>query len=232
MRGKPEQYGYLPDGEVVRAEAVADQPVSAQTAEVDIGARQALTSRTFLHIALAFMCSGFIVTSVLTHVMPYLDSIDIARTTSGLLATIVPLASIPGRLGFGWMGDRLNKKMTAALGFVLLSVGLLFFGFAPVGGSWFLVLSLILIGVGYGANVIVTPALVGEYFGRTRFGTVLGFVIGAITVGTMVGPIVAGWAFDTWGSYQGVWFAYSALAIAAVVMVAGTPPVGNVIRPA
>ncbi len=232
VRNKPEQYGYLPDGEVIKAEVVSDQISLPQTAEVDIGAKQALTSRTFLHIALAFMCSGLMITSVLTHVMPYLDSIGIARSTSGLLASVVPLASIPGRLGFGWIGDRFNKKWTAAISFTLICLGLLFFSFVSIVGFWFLVLSLILIGVGYGANVIITPALIREYFGRARFGTVLGFTIGAITVGTMVGPTLAGWVFDTWGSYQGVWLAFSALAIAAAVIMARTPPVGNAIQTA
>ena len=97
---------------------------------------------------------------------------------------------------------------------------------------WFLVLSLILIGIGYGSNVIMTPALLREYFGRTRFGTVLGFTIGIITLGTIVGPTLAGWVFDTWGSYQGVWLAFSVLAIAAAVIMASTPPVGNTIQTA
>jgi MFS family permease len=218
----------LPDGESVKAEAVTDQFSLTQTDEVAIGARQALTSRTFVYMVLSFTCAVLIVTSVLTHVMPYLDSVGISRSTSGLLASTVPLASILGRLGFGWTADRFNKKKTAAVGFVLICLGMLFFGFVSIGGFWFLIPSLILIGIGYGSNVIMTPALLREYFGKARFGTILGFTIGIITFGIIVGPTLSGWVFDTWGSYQGVWLAYSALAIGGAVVIASTPPVRNV----
>ncbi|MFC1901472.1 MFS transporter [Chloroflexota bacterium] len=227
VRHKPEQYGYLPDGEIVGAEVVAEELGPAQTAEVAIGAKQALTSRTFLHMALAFMCGGLLSVSAVTHVMPYLDSVGIAVSTSGLLASAIPLASIAGRLGFGWIGDRLNKKGTTALSFVIMCLGLLLFSSVSIGRMWFLVPSLIIFGIGYGGNVIMTPALISEYFGRIRFGTILGFIMGSIMVGAMIGPPLAGWVFDTWGSYQGAWLGYCALSLAAAVVIASTPPVVN-----
>lgn len=232
VRHKPEQYGYLPDGEVSSARVAGEGLKPGQTAEVDIGAKQALASRTFWHIALALMCGGLAISAMVTHVMPYLSSIGIARSTSGLMASAIPVASIAGRLGFGWLGDRLNKRRTVALSFTLMSLGLFFFGYVASGGMWLLVPALILFGTGYGGNVSMTPALLREYFGRSRFGTILGFTFGIIMVGQIVGPPLAGWVFDNWGSYQGIWFAIAALVIAAIVIVVTTPPVGKAIRTA
>ena len=110
VRHKPEQYGYLPDGEVSSSEIPDEGLTSAQAAEEDFGAKQALKSSTFWHIALALMCLAIIVSAVITHVMPYLSSIGIARATSSLMAGAIPLFSISGRLGFGWLGDKLDKR--------------------------------------------------------------------------------------------------------------------------
>jgi MFS transporter, OFA family, oxalate/formate antiporter len=232
VRHKPEQYGYLPDGEAAGAETAAKKTSPAKANEADIGARQALRSRTFLHIALVFMYSSFIITAVTTHVMPYLDSVGIARSTSGILAGVVPVASIGGRLGFGWLGDRYNKKVITALGLALLFSGLLLFSGVSIGGLWFLLPSLILFGFGYGNSVVMTPNMIREYFGTKRFGTVIGFTMGAITIGGIGGPPLAGWVFDTWGSYQGAWLGFAALSMVTAVILLTTPRMGNAIQTA
>ena len=73
-------------------------------------------------------------------------------------------------------------------------------------------------------------ALVSERFSGQRFGTVLGFVIGVTHLGNLSGPPLAGWVFDKWGSYRGIWFAFSALAIVALVIVLTTPRFRNQIE--
>ena len=60
-----------------------------------------------------------VVAAVVTHVMPYLGSIGIGRSPSSLVATAIPLTSVFGRLGFGWLGDKISKKMVAAASFIM-----------------------------------------------------------------------------------------------------------------
>ncbi len=62
--------------------------------------------------------------------------------------------------------------------------------------------------------------LIREYFGRDHFGTIFGFSSGILMLGSIIGPPVAGWVFDTWGSYKGIWLAFVALTIfSAIIMV-------------
>ena len=227
FRHKPEQYGYLPDGDSSKnLPAGGGQPL-AQGAELDIGVRQALKSRAFWHISLGMMCHMLAITAVVTHVMPYLSSIGIARSSSSFVASAVPLTSILGRLGFGWLGDRFNKKRMASLGFILASLGLIFFGFSATAGSRVLIPFIIFMGIGYGGPVPMMPALLREYFGRVRLGTLLGVCMGAAALGSMIGPPLAGWVFDKFGSYQVAWFAFAGLLIAGMVSLMTTPPVSR-----
>ena len=229
VRHKPEQYGYLPDGEVSSTIVVGERLTSTQSGEVDMRVKQALTSRAFWHIALTAMYQAFAVSAVVTHVMPYLSSVGIGRSVSSLMASAIPVTSIGGRLGFGWLGDRFDKRRVAAIGFALMALGLLFFGYVPTIGMWSLVPFIILFGTGWGANVPVRLALLREYFGRSRFGTILGFVFGVMMLGQIVGAPLAGWVFDKWGSYQGIWFVFAGLGVAALATMLTIPTLDSTI---
>lgn len=220
FRHKPEQYGKLPDGNLAEVKTSNDDdsgsaPLALDRA--DIGTRQALKSGVFWNIALTFACHVMLVTAVITHLMPYLSSVDIARSDSSIIAITVPLASIAGRLGFGWAADRSSRKLVSAIGFCMMGLGLVCFGSVGITGSWVLVPFLILFGIGYGGLNVMRPALVQEYFGRSSFGTIFGIIIGVSMAGSIGGPAVAGWAYDNWGSYQDMWFLMALVPMAAMV---------------
>jgi MFS family permease len=49
--------------------------------------------------------------------------------------------------------------------------------------------------------------MVREYFGRAAFGRLIGLVMGASALGGIIGPTLAGFIFDTTGSYYLTWVA-------------------------
>ena len=225
FRHKPEQYGYLPDGKQANEVTSDTSPSVAQPVEADIKAKQAFKSSTFWHLALAFTCQTTVVHATITHVMPYLSSIGIARSRSGLVATAIPLMSIIGRLSFGRLGDKLDKKLVTAGGFIMIGLGILCFGYAANAGVWLLIAFLVLYGIGYGGCTALRPSLIREYFGRTNFGTVFGLLMGMNMMGGIIGPPLAGWVYDSWGNYQGIWFAFTLLPVVAMASILTTTPV-------
>jgi sugar phosphate permease len=231
VRHKPEQYGYQLDGEAKNATVFNNSLAQAETAEVDIGTRQAFKSHTFWHIALALLCQVMILSTVVTHVMPYLSSVGIARTKSGLIAMAIPLASISGRLGLGWLGDRLDKRRVMAAAFAMMGGGLICFAFASSEATWLLVPFLILFGIGYGGNNTLRGSAIREFFGRSNFGAIHGLVIGIMMLGGIAGPPLAGLVFDKWGSYQPIWFVFTGLTVAAILLAVTTPKVSATIQP-
>ena len=82
-------------------------------------------------------------------------------------------------------------------------------------------------GIGFGAISPLRVSMLREYFGRSNFGTILGFAMGIMALGTVAGPPLAGWVFDNWGSYQGIWFAFAGLTIVVVIIIATTPAVNT-----
>ncbi len=230
VRHKPEQYGYLPDGEIDRKQEPGEDAglTSAQGIEVDVGVKQAMKSSVFWHLALGVVCHMFVIHAVIVHVMPYLSTIGIARSTSSLVASGLTVFSVVGRLSFGWFGDKYDKRWVIATGYAMLALSILLFGFVDAVGAWLLVPFLIFFGIGYGGPIPVFPAILREYFGRARLGTIFGLLAGVGAIGMAVGPPLAGWIYDSLGSYQIAWFAFAGVIIVGIVSTATAPSVGNI----
>ncbi|HEY51289.1 MAG TPA: MFS transporter [Dehalococcoidia bacterium] len=227
FRHRPEQYGYLTDGRKQSEVAYPSQEGLQQTVEVEMKVKQALKSGVFWRLALSRWYHMIATAAIITHVMPYLSTSGISRSLASLVATAVPLMSVFGRLGFGWLGDRSNKRLVATASFVMIGSGVLCFAYTSAASIWLLFPFIILMGIGYGSSNALLPSLGREHFGRTKFGSIYGVIEGIGTVGNMMGPVIAGWAYDNWGSYQKIWLLLAGLAIVAVISTFTITPVRN-----
>jgi sugar phosphate permease len=223
LRHKPEQYGYLPDGEASFEAAIDQAAVKVEPPSADFTTRQALAGRLFWHLGLALLIQFLVVSTVVVHVMPYLENAGISRGTASLVAMALPVISIVGRIGSGWFADRFNKKKTATALFASMAAGMFCWSFVTGATAWLIAPYLILVGVGWGGNAIIRVSITSEAFGRRRFGSILGLMMGLSAIGGIAGPFIGGWVFDMWGSYQYVWWLYTGLLVVAMVIIATLP---------
>jgi MFS family permease len=224
MRHRPEQYGYLPDGDtdpgLLNTGVTQAQEMVPETG---METRQALKSRVFWQLSIASACHAFLIGAVVTHMMPYMSSIGVDRATASIIALILPVASIVGRLNGGWLGDRYGRKQVFAVSFILMTIGTFIFGFIEISRMWLIVPFVLCMSLGWGGSVTTRLTLLREYFGRTSFGTIMGFMSGVMMVGNISGAPLAGWIYDTWGSYEGAWLGFGALTLLGAVMVITLP---------
>ncbi len=227
----------LPDASHPRSEAeFSPEPetrhgaAAAAIPEVDASVRQALHSRVFWHLVVAYFGFALVIVAVITHIMPYLTSVGMTRFHAGWVAMAMPLASIVGRLGLGWLADRWQPRLVILLAFLLVALGMVFFGLAQDQLNW-LVPFLLIFTIGYGGVIALRPSLVQEYFGRARFGTIFGFLMAASMFGGVVGPPLAGWVYDVTGQYQSIWFVYAGLVLVASLAIQTCPKPQSGVRP-
>jgi MFS family permease len=180
--------------------------------------REVLKNRSFLYLNFVEAIRMMIVSAVITHVMPYLSSVGIDRTTAGFVAAAMPLCSIIGRVGFGWLADIFPKRYVMALGFLIMSAGILLFGCLE-GKPWLIFPFLLLFSPSFGGTMVLRGAILREYFGKESFGKMIGFVMGSASIGGIIGPTLAGWGYDSLGSYRFIWLVFSGLTVLAVLLV-------------
>ena len=225
LRRRPEEYGLRPDG---RTEPAAERQAAPQQssyvrarAEATYNLGQALRTRVFWSLALAFGLRQFAVGAVGVHMVPYLigagTAPEVAATILGLAAT----TSVVGRLGFGWLADRVEKRYVAAVTMGLVGLGSLVLAY--VSAWWHIVFFVLFYAVGWGGGVPLMYAIRGEYFGRRAYGSISGSMDGVQMFGLVGGPVISGFIFDRTGSYFPAFAACAASALLAsgVMLVLG-----------
>jgi sugar phosphate permease len=215
-RNKPEDYGLLPDGKLPDSQAISPR---WQAPVVSIGVKEALNTRAFWSIGIAFMLQIAGVSAVQLHIMPYLASLEVERATGSLIAMFILIVSVPSRFTFGWLSDIFKKNHIAAASMVLTSVGLFLFSIFNGTSFAFIVGFIIIYGFGVGGQVTLMPPIIREYFGSKKFGTIFGLGGIFVTIGAVSTPPLAGWVFDTRGIYDPIWLVFScACMLGAIIM--------------
>ncbi len=214
VRDSPEQYGCLPDG------ASSDGPVIRDDSQA-VGSLmtiwEMLKDRSLLCLNLAEALRFMVLAAVVTHIMPYLSNTGIPRSTAGIIAAAIPLVSIIGRFAFGWLGDVFDKRYVTSLAFCLMAIGVFALPFVHMKSG--LALFLLSFPAGFGGITVLRGTILREYYEASTFGTMMGIMMGFAAAGGIIGPTLTGWAFDTFGNYQLVWFAFSLLLFLAIVLI-------------
>jgi len=213
IRNKPEQYGYLPDGELADGQIPEHE---IQHKKVEISFTEAVKKRSFLYLNLAEGMRFMVLSAVVLHIMPYLGSMGISRPTAGLVAAAIPLFSIIGRFAFGWLGDVFDKRCVIAVTFGFMGVGML--AFSHMQSKWAIYLFLLLFSPGFGGGAVLRGAILREYFGRDYFGKMIGILMGFASIGGIIGPTLAGCVFDTLGSYDFIWLVFAGCISLAIIL--------------
>ena len=137
------------------------------------------------------------------------------------------LFSIPGRIVFGWLGDRFDKRYVLITTYILQAIGV--FLLANIKSIDQVYIFLVVYGFGYGGAIPVYIAMRGEYFGRKAFATIQGIMQMILVIPTVVGPIFAGYVYDVTGSYYNAFMLFVILYIigAGILPFARRPKLKN-----
>jgi MFS family permease len=57
-------------------------------------------------------------------------------------------------------------------------------------------------GLGFGLSVPIRLAIVGDYFGRKNYGTILSLIMTVSAIYSVISPVAVGWGYDVLGNYR------------------------------
>ena len=217
LRSKPADMGLYPDGR--QPSAVTAQPEELLIARQGVSLKTALATSYFWFVAVSFLLGGIGETGVTQTQVPYLEDIGFPVAMAAATLTAVGLGSAVGKFGFGWLCDRLSAKYTRAIGLVFLLGGALILAnvklTTPPAVIW---LYTVIKGLGAGSWLPTMSMLVSRNFGLASYGTIFGLIAVSQSIGGGIGPLLAGYMYDSMGTYS---WAFIVFAIAfAVAMLA------------
>lgn len=215
MRHRPERYGLRPDGDppptppqpaaggkqpalpTAPAAAAVEQRVEERP---DYTIRQAIATSAFWCLAFAFGFRVMVTNAVQVHLAALLLDLGMSPLSAAGALGLLSALSIVGRLGMGYLGDRFEARRVYMAALVLMVLGMLVLSRADQ--PWYIVPFLALYAPAYGGLAALPGALRADFFGRRAFGTISGVMGPITTLGTMLGPLFAGYVFDTTGTYR------------------------------
>ena len=217
----PEYYGMLPDGDHLKLKK-GEAPVALDYG-YDFTPKEALKTKSFWMMLMAFMLNGGTLAMITIHQMAFHQSLGIdalaAAGILGLMATI----SLGGRFLTVTLGNKYTERQYIMLGYVLRTIGLVIFIYArtiPI-----IMMFALFYGVGYGITIPAQTSLRANYFGRKAYATITGYTTMFTAITNVAYPVFAAWIYDTTGSYiQAFWIVTALQAFAIVFMYMARKP--------
>ncbi len=188
--------------------------------------KEALRTKAFWVLALAIGLRLMAQSALTVHFVPMLVSRGVGEGTAAILVSVAAFVRLPAVIVGGLVADKWSRSKASAVAMVLGIAAAVYITFGPSGLLTAIIFAILFAGA-ESCNT-VTWALVGEFFGRRNFATLRGIVTLVQSVMSFLGPIVAGFVYDTTQSYR---IAFIAIALTYVlaamlywVMRAPAPP--------
>ncbi len=213
---KPEEIGLHVDGmdadqRAASRAADADRGRISQSTEVDFTANEAMRTMAFWMISLGHASALFVVGAVMVHLFLHLtESFGYSDGRAAFFLGLMTAFQILGQVGGASLGDFVSKRLIVIACMGMHAVGLLLV--AHLNATWAVVAFCALHGTAWGTRGPLMQAIRADYFGRTSFGTIMGFSSLIVMLGTTLGPLIAGILYDRYGSYE---LAFTIIAIIA-----------------
>ena len=209
----PEDMGLSPDGETPRPMPTHGPLPGATLSE-------ALHSSVFwlLTASLSLVLLGS--TVVFVHQIAFLIGRGYNAVLAATLSGMLGLVSLPGRYALNALSSRISPQKLLMLSIVTQAAGLVVLVLAP-SLEW-IILYVVMYGVGYGAFSPLRASVMAEHFGRRAYGSITAAQGIPMAICAGLGPLAVGWLYDMLHHYEAAFwlcavaFLFAAIGIAIV----------------
>ena len=201
------------------AAPLAGKPAVTSGAQQPIGSalREALGEKGFHLLFWGFFVCGFHIAMLTVHLPSFVTDAGLKPEQGMTALALIGLFNIVGTLGAGWLGGRISKKYLLSSIYAIragLIAMLVLLPLSPV------TLYVFACGIGllWLGTVPLTNGLVGQIFGMQYAATLSAIVFFGHQIGSFIGVWLAGYLYDTTGSYSGAFLASIALGVFAAIV--------------
>jgi predicted MFS family arabinose efflux permease len=171
----------------------------------------------YLYLTAGFFVCGWHVAFIAVHLPAYLADGGISAGVAAWCLALVGLFNVIGSYTAGVLGGRFSKKYCLSFLYAARSVLILVFIMVPLSVTSALIFSAVM-GLLWLSTVPLTSGLVAQIFGLRYMATLFGIVFFSHQVGSFLGVWLGGYLYDTYGSYDLIWWLSIALGLIAALL--------------
>jgi MFS family permease len=189
----------------------------SRTEATGFSVRQCLALRSFWLTAVAFFLLGTMSTGIAIHQVPMLIDRGLSPQRAADMQSLFGLALIVGRIGVGYLMDRIHAPFVAMASLLGPVIGLSVYALGAASGL--AALCAVLIGFGIGAEFDVLGFIIARYFGRKAYGKLYGVLFSVFLFGGGLGAAGLGIVRTKVGTYSpGLWAVAAATLVALLLL--------------
>lgn len=186
--------------------AHASPTLEGEPDSITAAMREAFIHRGYWYLTIGFFVCGFQVVFIAIHLPAYITDMGLSPSLGAVALGFIGFFNIIGSWGCGYLGDKFSKKWLLSWMYVGRSLFTAAFLFAPKTD-----LTVLMFAAGMGllwlGTVPLTSGLIAQIFGPRYMTTLFGVIFFSHQLGSFAGVWIAGWAYDTTGSYDIIWYA-------------------------
>ncbi len=176
--------------------------------------QEALSHKGYVVLAIAFFVCGLQLVFITTHLPTYLDICGIDPSVGSTALALVGLFNVLGSYLFGWLGGLYSKRFLLGGIYVLRSIVIAAYFFAPPTPATTLVFAAAMGTLWLGVVPLVS-GLVIHLFGLRYMATLSGVAFLSHQVGSFIGAWGGGLIYSRLGNYDLAWQGAVAIGLAA-----------------
>ena len=197
IKRSPESVGI----DINQSPEAPDRPVLAANSarESDFGVKEAVKTTTFWLMLTGSSLRISVTSGLLVHAIPIMAWKGLSEQSGADIVALLFFIAIPARLFFGLYNSGLQTRYVLSMGMAFGTLGLFILVFVDSG--WSVYAFVAGIAMLEGATTL-NWVLMGQYYGRRNFATIIGIITAVYSVGMLASPLFLGWIFDHTGTYR------------------------------
>jgi MFS family permease len=165
--------------------------------------RRAVTEPVLWAMFGVYFLTSTAVSVIQPQMVAYLVDVGFPPLTAATAVGGAGLAASVGMVLFGWLADRIGRRLTLSLSYLSTAIGLgVLAAMAVWPNPWLLLLYVLTFGLSLGSRGPLIASLAQRLYAGAALGRVLGFLLIGMGTGTAFGSWIGGVLHDRFDGYQ------------------------------
>ncbi|MFT5874982.1 MAG: MFS family permease [Clostridium sp.] len=206
VRNRPEEMKLLPDGEDIRSNIIRKKESENNIIQgnIDWTLKDAMKTRTFWLMIFCMAVPSMVNTGLTFHMVSIIEEKGLSIAFAASILSLTAIIQLPLNFLAGHMVDRVKVHYIRTVNYWILVIAM--FAMVEANSSKGVVLYAILVAIFNAFNSVTTEALWPSYYGKKHLGSIRSIATTAMVIGSALGPLPFGFAFDLFNGYKEIIF--------------------------